>query len=101
VHEFENRPIVRVLVHIGGRVQNVGFRNHVLEIAESYAVSGYVRNLREPASVEIDVEGEFQEVERFLDDVLANPPIFAHVERVERKALEPAGAVGFLRAPTE
>jgi hypothetical protein len=40
------------------------------------------------------------EVERFFADVLAHPPTFARVERVERETLAPRGASGFSRAPT-
>jgi hydrogenase maturation protein HypF len=88
------------VIRINGRVQNVGFRDRVLDIAETYRVTGSVRNVRAGEALEIDVEGEPGEVERFLDEVLANPPSFARVERVDRETLEPRGARGFTRAPT-
>lgn len=91
---------VRQLLRIFGRVQAVGFRDRVLDIAECYRVAGSVRNLRSGEILEVDAEGEPAEVERFFADVLAHPPTFARVERVERETLAPRGASGFSRAPT-
>jgi acylphosphatase len=92
--------LVRHLVRISGRVQNVGFRDRVLDIAESHRVAGSVRNVRAGEALEIDVEGEPDEVRRFLDEVLANPPTFARVDGVVRETREPRGARGFTRGST-
>lgn len=81
-------------------MQNVGFRYTVGRIARRHAVAGTVRNLREGARVEIDVEGEPRDVEAFLDDVLAHPPHGARVDSVERSAAEPRGLRGFAEAET-
>ena len=48
-----------------GRVQGVGFRQTTAEIAERFAVAGYVRNLPS-GEVELVVQGDAAEVERFL-----------------------------------
>jgi acylphosphatase len=48
-----------------GRVQGVGFRYTTRHLAQHYAVAGYVRN-RPDGSVELIVEGEPAEVDRFL-----------------------------------
>ena len=85
---------------LSGRVQAVGFRQTVLEIAARYAVAGTVRNLRRDGRLEIDAEGEEGAVRAFLDDVLAHPPHFARIERVERSAAEPRGVSGFREAPS-
>jgi acylphosphatase len=100
VHDDRERHPIRLLVNIRGRVQNVGFRDRVVDVAESYRVAGSVRNLREGSAVEIDVEGEPDEVERFLEDVFAHLPLFARVERVERETVEPCGHSGFRREST-
>jgi acylphosphatase len=57
-------------VHYWGTVQGVGFRMTTRRIAEQFAVAGYVRNLPD-GRVEVLVQGEAGEVERFLDAVAA------------------------------
>ncbi len=92
--------MIRTVVTLSGRVQGVGFRATVLDLAARHRVAGRVRNLRDGARLEIDVEGERAAVERFLDDVLARPPRFARVDRIERQDTEPRGTEGFREAPT-
>lgn len=84
----------REIVEIKGRVQGVGFRYTVSAIAGRHPVSGTVRNLRSGA-VEIDVEGDDDIVEAFIDDVLAHPPRMARVDAVARRSAEPRGIRGF------
>ena len=84
---------------IAGRVQGVGFRATVLDIAARHRVAGTVRNLRD-GRVEIDAEGERTHVEHFLDAVLAHPPRFAHITHVDRTPAEPRGMTTFTHAPT-
>lgn len=48
-----------------GQVQGVGFRRRTERIARGYPVAGYVRNL-DDGSVELEVEGEPDVIERFL-----------------------------------
>lgn len=93
-------PIVRQIVRVRGRVQGVGFRDRVVDIAEGYRVAGTVRNVRPDGVLEIDVEGEPEEVDRFLDDVFAHPPTFARVERIEREPRGPRNVAGFRIAQT-
>jgi acylphosphatase len=92
--------MTRTIVTLSGVVQGVGFRYAVLRIAARYAVAGTVRNVRAGERVEIDVEGEAGVVDRFIDDVLAQPPSSARVDRVERRNAEPRGPHGFSDAPT-
>jgi acylphosphatase len=92
--------MVREIVRITGRVQAVGFRDRVLDIAESYRVAGTVRNVREDEALEIVAEGDPDEVERFIADVLAHPPTFARVEGVERTSTAPRDLKGFTRGAT-
>lgn len=87
----------RVIVLLAGRVQAVGFRDRVVEIAVRCPVAGTVRNLPD-GTLEIDVEGNDAAVDAFIGDVLANPPRHARIERYEQRPAEPRGAVGFARA---
>jgi len=92
--------MIRTIAVLSGRVQNVGFRYTVMRVARRHDVAGTVRNLRDGARVEIDVEGEPAAVESFLDDVLAHPPSGARVDGVERAAAEPRGLPAFTAAET-
>jgi len=89
---------VRKIVKLRGRVQGVGFRDRILDIAQEYPVAGSVRNVRADQSVEIDVEGREDDVDRFLAEVLARAPTFARITGVERTSAAPCGLSGFTRA---
>jgi acylphosphatase len=52
-------------VFYSGKVQGVGFRYTAQRIAGGFAVSGYVRNLRD-GRVELLAEGEPDQVDAFL-----------------------------------
>ena len=51
----------RVSVIVSGRVQGVGFRYFVEDIAADMKITGWVRNLPD-GTVEIDAEGEEDEI---------------------------------------
>ena len=51
-----------------GRVQGVGFRFSVKELAAGFDVTGYARNLPD-GRVELEVQGDEPEVEAFLQAV--------------------------------
>jgi len=90
----------RELVTLFGRVQGVGFRDRVREIATRHAVAGSVRNAGYDR-VAIDVQGDEDAIDAFIDDVLRHQPRFAVVDRVERSKLEPNESSGFAVAPSE
>jgi acylphosphatase len=91
--------VTRLRLVLRGRVQGVGFRDTVADIARRHQVAGSVRNLRD-GTLEIDAEGGIVAVEAFLGDVLREPPPLARIDAVVKETLEPLGAVGFRRAPT-
>jgi len=51
-----------------GRVQGVGFRYTVMDIARTYPVRGFVRNLI-TGDVEVKVEGEKKIIEDFIKSI--------------------------------
>ena len=52
-----------------GRVQGVGFRYAVKEIARGFDVIGWIKNL-DDGSVELHINGEEEEVEEFLKEIV-------------------------------
>jgi acylphosphatase len=60
--------MIRCTIVFTGRVQGVGFRATARDVADGFAVTGWVRN--EPdGSVRCIVEGEKGEIERFVGAV--------------------------------
>jgi acylphosphatase len=58
----------RAHVFYSGRVQGVGFRYSVREVACGYEVTGFARNLAD-GRVELVAEGEEDELKNFLDAI--------------------------------
>lgn len=58
----------RQTCHFSGRVQGVGFRYTVEQIAKGFPVVGYVRNLGD-GCVELVMEGEPDVMEKLVRDV--------------------------------
>jgi len=64
--------IVRARIWVSGRVQGVGYRAFACDVACHHGLSGGVRNL-EDGRVEVDVEGERQRVEVFIERLRIGP----------------------------
>jgi len=79
----------QVIVHISGRVQGVGYRYFVLQLARSLNLTGYVRNLRD-GRVEVIAEGEELALKSFLEE-LQQGPAGASAIQVETKWQETKG----------
>ncbi len=75
----------RVSIGVFGRVQGVGFRYFVRERAESYGLSGWVRN-RSDGSVEIEAQGHGSDVERFISEIRRGPSM-GYVEDLHIKQI--------------
>ena len=71
----------RVLIHIHGIVQGVGFRPFIHKLVLHYALRGTIKNTS--SGVELELEGERPELERFLADLPVKAPKLAVIERVE------------------
>ena len=65
---MQKRQETRSRVVYSGRVQGVGFRWQVSQVAENFAVTGFVRNL-EDGTVELLVEGNLGEVRGMIEAV--------------------------------
>ncbi len=87
---------MRVARHyiISGRVQGVGFRYYVTDVAARENIAGWVRNLPN-GRVEIEAEGDAEALQRFDRDV-RHGPRGAEVDEVLVDDRQPGGrAQGF------
>lgn len=69
--ENEVKRQTELVAHYVGRVQGVGFRFTVRELAVSLGLRGYVRN-RPDGSVELLAQGPRPDLERLLDRIRAS-----------------------------
>ena len=72
--------ICRKRLVVKGSVQGVGFRFFVIRLAESYEVTGYVRNLPD-SSVEVVAEGPGDQVDQFVERAARGPSSSRVTER--------------------
>jgi acylphosphatase len=79
----------RATVFYTGRVQGVGFRYTVREIACGYELAGYVRNLHDER-VELVIEGTEEEITAFLDAVRTSQ-LGSHIRNENMNWQEAAG----------
>lgn len=80
---------------IEGRVQRVGFRDWAVRCAQTWGVTGWVRNLSD-GRVEIVAIGDDAAVDALIDDCRHGPPQ-AHVTRVEAHPVDPPRVKGFTK----
>lgn len=71
----------RATVNIHGIVQGVGFRPFIHKLVREYRLSGFIKNTS--SGVELELEGERPELERFVTDIPTRAPRLALIERVE------------------
>jgi acylphosphatase len=72
---------MRMHVVVSGRVQGIGFRWFVREVALELDLSGWVRN-RDDGSVEVAADGADEPVARFRSRLREGPP-HAYVKSVD------------------
>lgn len=77
-------------IHYAGRVQGVGFRYSVKQIAAGYDVVGSVRNL-DDGRVELQVAGEAQEVEAFIEAIIGSH-LAPHIKEAIGSEMDPPAA---------
>jgi len=71
---------VQVLVY--GRVQGVFFRDFVLRQANKLSIVGYVRNLHDGKTLEVQAEGEKTKLKEFIEHIKIGPP-GAKVQKID------------------
>lgn len=59
--DFQKSPIMRKRMIFSGKVQNVGFRLEIFELAKRLGLNGWVMN-REDKSVEAEIQGEEERI---------------------------------------
>jgi acylphosphatase len=78
--------------YYSGRVQGVGFRFTAQQVAQGFAVAGFVRNLPD-GSVEVLAEGSAEQVNGFLSTLAQRMAEYIEESRVEEES--PQGVQGF------
>lgn len=71
----------RLWLKIRGIVQGVGFRPFIHKQVKSCALTGYIENTS--SGVEMELEGEREELQRFLDELPHKAPKLAVIESIE------------------
>ena len=69
-------------VHFSGRVQGVGFRYNVLQVAKEYDVCGHVQNLTD-GRVKLEVEGKRSDIDDLVEAIRER--MHGYVRGVERE----------------
>lgn len=80
-------------IGVSGVVQGVGFRPFVYTTAAAAGLSGTVRN--DSSGAVIEVEGDPDDVDGFLDLLRADPPPLAVIEAVDVQNIPTFGGTGF------
>ena len=84
----------RVKVIICGVVQGVGFRPFIYQLAQKHRLGGCVTNTS--TGVEIEVEGEEEDIKAFLKDISTKSPPLALINSIKTYPLTPLGEEAFL-----
>ncbi|MBW2451538.1 MAG: acylphosphatase, partial [Deltaproteobacteria bacterium] len=92
-HQSSNNQHVRRKIVIEGVVQGVGFRPYVYQLAIRLQIAGWVRNDR--TGVTIEVEGNEEDLDSFLEQLRQNTPPLAEISRITVSNLNFLGDSGF------
>ena len=74
-----------------GRVQGIGFRFSVKEIAQGYELAGWIRNLPD-GRVQLEAQGDDVEIEGFLQ-AIEDSHLRPHIRRKVVTPIEPTGGL--------
>jgi len=86
----EMADVAHLSATVYGRVQGVYFRYFIQNVARRLGLKGYVRNIASGDAVEVQAEGEKQQLDKLLEQLKVGPPR-ARVERVEVKWADYSG----------
>ena len=89
----------RRAIAVNGIVQGVGFRPFVYGLATRLRLDGFVKNVN--GGVLIEVEGEPHSLDRFLDELTAQPPPLARIDELRWSSRPPRGDPAFRIEPSE
>ena len=96
VQTTKNQALLQISVR--GIVQGVGFRPFVYQLAQEHNLKGWVCNTS--GDVKIEVEGESEDLARFLTKLKETPPPQAHIEDISVLEQAPAGYKQFEIRPS-
>lgn len=91
--------VARIRLTIFGVVQGVGFRPHVVKIARSHAVTGWVTNT--DANVVVELQGAPEELAATARDITSDVPPLAFISFTNTQSITPIkDESGFVVAPS-
>ncbi len=90
--------VARKRIIFKGRVQGVGFRPTVYNLAKKIGLTGVVLNT--PAGVTVEVEGSEQAINKFINHMKSKQPPQAKITKVEIEDLPPIGYMSFRIMPS-
>jgi acylphosphatase len=82
------KPLTAKRAFFEGRVQGVGFRFSVKEIAQGFEVAGWVANLPD-GRVQLEVQGTAEEVEEFFEAIF-HSYLRSHIYHHSIQDIEPS-----------
>lgn len=91
--------LIRKIITVKGIVQGVGFRPFVYRIAHDLNLNGRVIN--NPDGVEIDLQGQEQQIGKFLQLLKNDHPPLAKIDKIVCQSAEPVGYNDFTIGHTE
>ena len=71
---------------LSGQVQGVGFRPFIYRLAQEHNLNGWVRNC--VGVVEVQVQGEFKNIENFLIEIFTKKPVLADPKLASKTSVE-------------
>jgi hydrogenase maturation protein HypF len=91
--ESSRAVVVRKAIDVTGIVQGVGFRPFVYRLAQDCNLTGFIANT--PAGVTIEVQGDFESIDRFLERLPAEAPPLAKITSVAPRDAGPQTETSF------
>ncbi|MCM8824289.1 MAG: carbamoyltransferase HypF [Candidatus Omnitrophica bacterium] len=76
---------LRLKLHIKGRVQGVGFRPFIYNLAKKHNLCGFVFN--DPSGVTVEAEGEKDNLKYFLRSLKELAPKISYVDKIDKEII--------------
>lgn len=83
----------RCVIRVFGIVQGVGFRPFIHKLVNEYSLKGWVQN--STSGVTIDIEGEEEDLKRFIHDIPEKAPSLSVIENISAEYGEVIGYKDF------